>query len=271
VGAIVAMKDGAPDKKHYRTFHVRNAQHTAGDDYNAMYEVLARRFRRGREARDALAETAIVAEAGLSHDHGPRPSTIDHRPSTLDPRPTTNDQRLSSSTQDEWELPDLFVVDGGRGQLGVALAAAHDLGLHDLPIVSLAKEKENVMGETLVDRVYLPGQKNPIALRTHSASLFFLARARDEAHRFSNKAREKLGKKKRFKSALDDVRGIGPATRKVLLDALGTVNAIRDADDATLLAISGVSKRQVAALRASLGQPVTPPIEEEAPPTLERS
>ena len=129
----------------------------------------------------------------------------------------------------EWDLPDLFVVDGGKGQLAVALAAARDLGLHELPIVALAKEKENVLGETMVDRVYLPGQKNPIPLKSHSASMFFLARARDEAHRFSNRARERLGKKKRFKSALDSVAGLGPSTRKALLRTLGSLKAIQAA------------------------------------------
>ena len=210
VGAVVAMKDGVPDKKHYRIFHVKGEEHTAGDDYAAMYEVLARRFRRGREARETLAEKPILKEAN-------------------------EEEEESESKEDRaeyWDLPDLFVVDGGRGQLGVALAAAHDLGLHELPIVGLAKEKENVMGETLVDRVYLPGQKNPIALRTHSASLFFLARCRDEAHRFSNKAREKLGKKQRFKSVLDDIRGIGPATKKALFEALAeAVQGLADAWD----------------------------------------
>jgi len=207
VGAIVAMNNGVPDKKRYRTFHVRfdvSPQANAGDDYGAMYEVLARRFRRGEAAEK----------------------------------------------DSDWELPDLFVVDGGRGQLGVALAAARDLGLHQLPIVGLAKEKENVMGEELVDRVYLPGQKNPIPLKTHSASLFFLARLRDEAHRFSNRAREKLGKSKRFRSALDDVKGLGPKTKKALLTHLGTLTAVTTATDAALLAIPGVTRRHVDALRA---------------------
>ncbi|WP_394850771.1 excinuclease ABC subunit UvrC [Pendulispora brunnea] len=233
VGAVVAMTDGVLDKKRYRTFHVRgtgsanrgSGELNAGDDYAAMYEVLARRFRRGITAAAAPAEGAEDAAA--------------------------------TEESDPWELPDLFVVDGGRGQLGVALAAARDLGLHQLPIVGLAKEKENVMGETLVDRVYLPGQKNPIPLKTHSASLFFLARLRDEAHRFSNRGREKRGKARRFHSALDDVRGIGPTTKKALLKALGSAIAIQRADDATLLAIPGVNKRHVAALRKAF-PPATP-------------
>lgn len=232
VGAIVALMDGVPDKKRYRTFHVRgdgtsvktpgetqtedpslpagdDSTDLAGDDYRAMYEVLARRFHRGRKS------SAEDSEA--------------------------NDK--------SWDLPDLFVVDGGKGQLRVALAAAHDLGIFDLPIVALAKEKENVLGETLVDRVYLPGQKNPIPLKSHSASMFFLARARDEAHRFSNRARERLGKKKRLKSALDDVGGLGVATRKALLRHLGSLKAIASASDEKLLAVPGITARHVRAIR----------------------
>jgi excinuclease ABC subunit C len=206
----------------------------AGDDYRAMYEVLARRFRRGlkrqeERAADAEADAGAEVEADAVAD--------------------ADDEKA------EWDLPDLFVVDGGRGQLAVALAAARDLGLHDLPIVALAKEKENVMGETLVDRVYLPGQKNPIPLKSHSASMFFLARARDEAHRFSNRAREKLGKKKRLRSALDEVAGLGPKTKKLLLRHLGSVKAIAAADDAALLAVPGVTARHVKALRRVYPRP----------------
>ncbi len=227
VGAIVAMKDGLPDKKRYRTFHVRGRQVggtlQVGDDYGAMYEVLGRRFRRSLTASQ---EADGASKAGDAED---------------------NRERI------EWDLPDLFVVDGGRGQLGVALAAARDLGLHELPIVGLAKEKENVAGETLVDRVYLPGQKNPIPLRSHSASLFFLARLRDEAHRFSNRARERLGKARRLRSELDDIKGIGPKTKKALLEHLGTVAAIKRATEAELAAVPGVTARQAAAVHEAFG------------------
>jgi len=258
VGAIVALLDGEPDKKRYRTFHVRgdgldskttDAAPTpggsteeadggevfmAGDDYRAMYEVLARRFRRGlkKEEERAAAQTVDGAD----------PDDADE----LD------------RDRAEWDLPDLFVVDGGKGQLAVALAAARDLGLHELPIVALAKEKENVLGETLVDRVYLPGQKNPIPLKSHSASMFFLARARDEAHRFSNRARERLGKKKRFRSALDGIAGIGPGTKKALLKTLGSLKAIQAATDEALLAVPGVTARHVKALRKVYASPASP-------------
>jgi excinuclease ABC subunit C len=277
VGAIVAFTDGAPDKGRYRTFHVRGdglaARPTlaspspsgaeegtaeevevslAGDDYRAMYEVLARRFRRGLKKR--AADAANAADAGDAANAADATNAADAANAETDGDAETDDVartlELSDVVNDNaWDLPDLFVVDGGKGQLAVALAAARDLGLHDLPIVALAKEKENVLGETLVDRVYLPGQKNPIPLKSHSASMFFLARARDEAHRFSNRARERLGKKKRFGSALDAVAGLGEGSRKLLLRHLGSLKAIQAADDAALLAVPGITARHVKALR----------------------
>jgi len=232
VGAIVAMCDGELDKKRYRTFNVRGdavARPDVGpgvnDDYGAMYEVLARRFRRALKAEEL---PQSLAEG--SHE------------------------RESDAT---WDAPDLFVVDGGRGQLAVAQAAAHDLGLHDLAIVALAKERENLAGEALTDRVYVPGQKNPIPLRSTTTSLFLLARLRDEAHRFSNRARMRIGKKRRFHSPLDDVKGLGPKTKKALLLHVGNVAAIGAVDDATLLAVPGVTARHVRALRLAFPPPPT--------------
>jgi len=247
VGAIVAMKDGEPDKARYRSYHVRTVGKEAGvgytpalgDDYGAMYEVLARRFRRGAAAREEALKTDPPAEAS--------PEDV--------------------AKEGEWDLPDLFVVDGGRGQLAVAQTAARDLGLHDLPIVALAKEKENVAGDTLVDRVYLPGQKNPIPLRSHSSSLFFLARLRDEAHRFSNRGREKLGTSRRMRSTLDDVRGIGKPTKAALLRTLGSLTAVTSASDEALLAVPGVTRRHVVALRAHFPDSPGSPAEEAVPAT----
>ncbi len=224
VGAVVALLDGQLDKKRYRSYIVRRAG--AGDDYQAMFEVLSRRFRRGKAAADTA-----TAEGEQDND---------------------------------WQLPDLFVVDGGRGQLGVALAAAQDLGLHDLCIVGLAKEKENVLGDKLTDRVYLPGQKNPIPLRPNSPELFLLARARDEAHRFSNRGRTKVGKRRRFESELDSIVGIGPKTRTSLLKTLGSVAALREASDEAILAVPGVTQRHLLALREAFAVAAAAPPDSEA-------
>ncbi len=256
VGAIVAMADGELDKKRYRTFNVRGdampavTQGNLNDDYGAMYEVLARRFRRAIKAAElpgVLAEPAADPEA--------RPEAPEEGAAAA----------VAPGAGDD-EAPDLFVVDGGRGQLAVALAAAHDLGLHDLAIVALAKERETILGETLTDRVYLPGQKNPIPLKSTTTSLFLLARLRDEAHRFSNRARLRLGKKRRMHSPIDDVKGLGPKAKKALLRHIGNLASIRAADDATLLAVPGVTARHVRALRAS----ATAPADLHAsPPTTE--
>lgn len=236
VGAIVALLDGQPDKKHYRGFRVKTK--TEGDDYLAMYEVLARRFRRGRTAREAR-DAEAMAESVAEMPADPDAAVVAEAPAEVD-----------------WDLPDLFVVDGGRGQLNVALAAARDLGLHGMPIVGLAKERETVAGEKMVDRVYLPGQKNGIALRPGSSSLFFLARARDEAHRSANHIREKLGKARRLRSEIEDIPGLGDATRKTLLRELGSMAALRAATDAQILAVTGVTKRHLTAIRKVIASPV---------------
>ncbi len=233
VGSIVAMRDGVPDKKRYRSFHVKRV--VGGDDYAAMSEVLARRFRRGKAARDEREEREKheapreLPASGDAHDEHELLEAVD-------------------APENPWDLPDLFVVDGGKGQLAVALAAARDLGLHELPIVSLAKERETAAGDKLVDRVYLAGQKNGIPLKSTSSALVLLARARDEAHRFANHAREKLGGARRLRSELDAVEGIGDRVRVSLLRHLGSIDQIRTASDEAILAVPGVTKRHLKAL-----------------------
>ncbi|HEU4535514.1 MAG TPA: hypothetical protein VFS00_15405, partial [Polyangiaceae bacterium] len=325
VGAVVSLFNGQPQKSRYRVFRVRGA--AAGDDYGAMYEVLARRFRRGKTARNAAAASAspappVVSPAPPSVAGAPAASSasaaafgrpgaaaasassvafaapgadgdgdgdgeessyvemaVSPTPPPVGVAPGPAPRRGAGPARDDgdasdgdgdggdgpmpvpaagsparqagegWELPDLLVVDGGRGQLNVALAAARDLGLHDLPVVGLAKERVTIGGEELVDRVYVPGQKNGIPLRPQSAALFFLARARDEAHRFSNYARERLAKSRSFRSLLDDVPGLSKRARVALLTAFGSAFSVRDATDAELLAVPGVGPRAVEALR----------------------
>jgi excinuclease ABC subunit C len=199
VAAIVAFEQGAPDRKRYRSFHVRNVQ--GGDDYAAMHEVLCRRFKRGKDGG-----------AG-------------------------------------WELPDLFLVDGGKGQLAIAQRALAEIGIADLPIAALAKEKQNALGEQLVDRVYLPGRKNAIELREGGAALQILAHARDEAHRVSNALRVKLGQRKKLRSGLDAIAGVGSKTRALLLKRLGSLKAVQEAELEQLVA-AGATRKQADAIRA---------------------
>lgn len=201
VASVVALRDGAPDRARYRSFHVQGV--SGGDDYGAMREVISRRLARGKK-----------------RDRG-------------------------------WDLPDLLVVDGGKGQLNIARAVLEDLGIDDLPVAGLAKEKENVRGETMVDRVYLPGRKNPVPLRS-SPALSMLALARDEAHRASNALREKLGKRRQLRSRLDDVPGIGPKTRQKLLSKLGSMRAVEEAGEAALRE-AGATRAQARAIAEAFG------------------
>ncbi|WP_437620944.1 excinuclease ABC subunit UvrC [Sorangium sp. So ce1151] len=330
VGSIVALLDGQPDKKRYRSFNVKSV--ADGDDYAAMYEVLARRFRRGKAARpaspqpvadseaaalgiseatasdmtesdavegeltesdvtegdalesDALESDALESDAvendavendapeidapegdvveeetdlATASDAPPEAATAEASATAAREAaaPAQEAPKSAQSGGAEWDLPDLLVVDGGRGQLQVALSAARDLGLHDLPIVGLAKERETQAGEKLVDRVYLPGQKNGIPLRSTSSALFFLARARDEAHRFANHARKRLGKARRLRSEIEDIPGLGSAVRTALLRELGSLEAVRRATDAQILAVTGVTKRHLSALRKVIPSP----------------
>ncbi|MFO0762197.1 MAG: excinuclease ABC subunit UvrC [Byssovorax sp.] len=269
VGSIVSLLDGQPDRKHYRSYRVKSV--TDGDDYGAMYEVLARRFRRGKAARAASASPAEEPAEATVEEMEPGPELAEEgagegageaaiKPvADVDSGASSPIERAAARAETEWDLPDLFVVDGGRGQLGVALSAAQDLGLHDLPIVGLAKERETATGEKMVDRVYLPGQKNGIPLRAQSAALFFLARARDEAHRFANHIRARLGKARRLRSEIEDIPGLGAETRKALLKGLGSMEALREATDAQILAVPGVQKRHLTALRKVIAAPEPAP------------
>ncbi len=201
VGVFVALRDGVPDRDRYRSFRVKGIR--GGDDYAAMYEVLARRLRRG------------------------------------------------ANQEEGWELPDLLVVDGGKGQLGVAIRACEDVGVSDLEVASVAKPRITTAGEREGERIFRPGQKNPLPVRASSA-LSLLLLARDETHRASNVLRKKVGRKKRLRSELDSVPGIGPKTRGKLLSRLGSVEAVVSASEKELIE-AGATRRQARAIQQELG------------------
>lgn len=273
VGSIVALKNGLPDKKHYRSFHVKHAAAAGigmgapGDDYAAMYEVLSRRFRRAKLSAEAQGKILQQSDGVYAPPAPPKPLVVREKIDRTYGPPREAGEELpeipaefevketGAAHEGDWDLPDLLVVDGGRGQLNVALSAARDLGLHGLMIVGLAKERESAKGETMVDRVYLPGQKNGIPLKGSSSALFFLAKARDEAHRFANHVRKKLGKARRLHSEIDDVRGLSREIKRALLRHLGSMAGLRAATDTQILAVPGVTKRHLSALRKAIPAP----------------
>ena len=144
------------------------------------------------------------------------------------------------------EPPDLLVIDGGLGQLGAAKVVLGTLGLDDLPVVGLAKER--VARDPLAreiqrrpDRVFLPGRKNPVMLRSNSTALFLLQRVRDEAHRFANTYHRALRSRARLRSMLDAIDGVGPGRRRALLRHFGSMRRVQAATVAELTRVSGIS------------------------------
>lgn len=145
------------------------------------------------------------------------------------------DRHLARALAEE-KLPDLLLIDGGKGHLGVAMAAVKRLGLGERPeLAAIAKERAEE-GEKL----FRPGRKNPLALPRHSPMLHFLMRVRDEAHRYGITFHRGLRSRKLLASRLDQVPGLGPAKKKALLAAMGSLGRIEAADPAELAAIPGI-------------------------------
>ena len=183
VGSMVVFLEGRPAKAHYRHFNIRTVQ--GPDDYASMDEVLRRRFQR------------LI----LSSEEESKPG------SKLDPS-------FSS-------LPDLVLIDGGKGQLNRAAQVLGELDLLDtIPIAGLAKQYEEV---------FLPGDPAPVSFEKNSPGLHLLQRARDEAHRFAITAHRKRRSRQGLESSLEKIPGIGPARRQELLKKFKTVQNIREA------------------------------------------
>jgi excinuclease ABC subunit C len=210
VGSMVVFAKGAPAKSDYRRFTIRGrgAQGEA-DDYAAMREVLRRRFRRAVE--DAVADPGSKA-------------------------------RRSDAA---WKLlPDLLIVDGGKGQLGIAVEVLAEYGLTEVvPVAGLAKQREEL---------FLPGRGDGILLPSGSQGLFLLQRIRDEAHRFAITHHRTKRRKAAVASELDAVPGIGPARRRALLKQFGSLEAIRRASVEELAAVPGMTQAAAQSVRENL-------------------
>jgi excinuclease ABC subunit C len=146
-------------------------------------------------------------------------------------------RRLRRVAAGEEEAPDLILLDGGRGQLGVVTALLADLGISDIDLAALAKGRAKKQRE----RVFVPGRKNPIMLLPQSDELFLLSRVRDEAHRFAVAYHRKLRRKRATKSVLDEIPGIGPVLRKRLLARFKSLKGIRAASEEKLAEVKGVT------------------------------
>jgi excinuclease ABC subunit C len=168
-------------------------------------------------------------------------------------------KRRFSRGQEEADLPDLIVVDGGKGQLAMALVAMNEIGIDGVDAVGLAKMRVQAAPrsaeiEKTEERVFLPGQSNPVILKRNSNALFMLQRVRDEAHRFAITHHRKLRSKQTLFSALDRIPGIGGARKRALLRAFGSVQRIEQASLAELAAVPMMSERLAEEVLTALRQ-----------------
>jgi excinuclease ABC subunit C len=137
----------------------------------------------------------------------------------------------SPEAQSSWPLPDLIILDGGKGQLSAGLAALADAGRLQIPIAALAKEREEL---------FVPNRPDPIVLPRTAQGLYLVQRIRDEAHRFAVTYHQKVRSRRAVRSILDDIAGVGPARKRALLRKFGSVRAMQEAPVEELAAVGGV-------------------------------
>src|SRR5258705_3501388 len=148
-----------------------------------------------------------------------------------------NDEEL------RWAMPDLVIIDGGKGQVAAAKEVLDELGLHDLPLAGIAKEREEL---------FLPGRSEPVVLPPTSSALYLVQRLRDEAHRFAITYHRDLRSKRQTRSALDDLPGVGPKRRRALLRVFGSAKRVRDAPVEQIAAVPGIGTALAARIKQTL-------------------
>jgi len=211
VASMVSFRDGVPDKNNYRRYRIRTVE--GQDDFASMAEVVRRRYSRVLlQAREANPEMAEFSQEG-----------------PVDALRSTGDDKFVAV-----RLPDLIIVDGGKGQLSSACRELQRLGLHDMPIIGLAKEFEEI---------YRPGYAMPLQLPADSGALRLLQRIRDEAHRFANTYHQLLMKKRIGESVLDDCPGVSQNRKNLLLRKFGSVQRLRRASVEAIASTEGIGQK----------------------------
>lgn len=259
VASMVTFVDGEPAKALYRKFKVRTVEN---DDFASMYEVLTRRFKRAvrggklarpREDNDGLDDGQGDGQDGARGPDGGERGVIASAQESGEESSSDDISAGSAGPSAGWAPPDLLVIDGGKGQLGMAMAALRDLGIaigeRGIDVVGLAKERELESGDA-PDRIYRPNIKDPVQLRPNSPELYLLARLRDEAHRFANTFHQQRRGKATLRSELEDIPGVGATRRKSLLRHFGSVRAIRGASEEELAKAPGMTRTTAQAIRS---------------------
>lgn len=227
VGSMVVFQDGKPKPAHYRRFKINTVEGV--DDYASMQEMLRRRFNRLGAARKKQAQPD---DAGVNTD------------GNSDGIASGENTKGGNSKEDTWGiLPDLVLIDGGKGHLSAALEVLLQLGLDDIPLASLAKENE---------WLYVPHTPEPIDLPRTSQALYLVQRIRDEAHRFAITYHRNLRSKGNLRSSIDMVTGIGPKRKRMLLRRFGSIQGIKDAPVDDIAAVPGLTRSLALRLKQTL-------------------
>ena len=215
VGSMVVYEKGKPKRSDYRKFKIKSV--SGPDDYACMREVLPRRFRHGMEESKELEEQEM-------------------------------DQEYGSFTK----FPDLILMDGGRGQVNIALSVLEELGI-DIPVCGMVKDDNHRTRGLYYHNIELP-------IDTHSEGFKLITRIQDEAHRFAIEYHRSLRSKTQVKSVLDDIPGVGPARRKALMRHFKSLEEIRQASVEELMEIPEMNERTaeeiVTFFASQTGQPV---------------
>jgi excinuclease ABC subunit C len=266
VGAMVVFERGAAKKSDYRKFKIKTVD--GPNDFASLQEVLRRRFKRLIDIReeDYAEETehAEDKERGEGHanqitfkadltsqpTHAPPPSgnTGENLPlgSAETPSPVQSGKSKKKKEtlpgkDDSWKrMPDLVIIDGGKGQLSAAQEIFSEIGIEGVRLISLAKQEEEV---------FIPNQPDSLRLPKSSEALKLLQRIRDEAHRFGITYHRKLREKRGLASQLDSIPGIGPRRRRALLTRFGSLDKIRDASVEELVTVEGMTRNAAKRLK----------------------
>ncbi|MBP6177881.1 MAG: excinuclease ABC subunit UvrC [Anaerolineales bacterium] len=208
VGAMIVFEQGVPSKKLYRKFNIDSTSIGAPDDFASMEEMLTRRFRRWKGSQETESGPGSKPDASFSF------------------------------------LPDLIIIDGGKGQLGRVVKVLEQFDLFDkIPVVGLAKQEEEI---------FFPHNSQPLLLPRHSQGLYLVQRIRDEAHRYGITAHRNRRSKLGLASQLDAIPGIGPSRRKALLKHFGSMDKIRQAGLEELAAVQGMNMNAAESIKAHL-------------------
>lgn len=222
VASMVSFRRGRPDRSAYRRFRMKTV--TGQDDFACIAETVKRRYSRLLRERSVSAGEAVDSGGAGAEDTGANP---------CGDAPRSDGGRIS-------RLPDLILIDGGKGQLNAARAELMKLDLGRVPIIGLAKEFEEI---------FRPGERDPIRLDMDSGALKLLQRVRDESHRFANTYNAQLRLKRVSESLLDEFPGIGQRRKTALLKRFGSVQRLRTATVDEIGSVPGFGPKAAASLK----------------------